>query len=247
MRSAGNFHPEWGYLAPAPSFMRTARVALVATAIGATAGAVVVVSLVARPGANDDNSSIAAHALVSAAPLVTAPVVSASPPAGKAPATVTPAMTPPPAMAQAPAPPKTPAVAASTQLQQAPVVRASAQPQAPGSAPVPDDVAGASKTNLASVRKTSPDSPQATVPAHFASAADPTAPADVTAASPEPIAAPEASPAKKEEIKRRRPTSAEAWRRWQAENNAKKRPREASGFGPLLRLFSFRGPSFYEN
>ncbi len=49
MRSAGNFHPEWGYLAPAPSFMRTARIALVATAIGATAGAIVVVSLVAAP------------------------------------------------------------------------------------------------------------------------------------------------------------------------------------------------------
>ena len=39
MRSAGNFSPEWGYLAPAPSFMRTARVVLVATAVGATAGA----------------------------------------------------------------------------------------------------------------------------------------------------------------------------------------------------------------
>jgi hypothetical protein len=38
MRSAGNFSPEWGYLAPAPSFARTARVVLVATAIGATAG-----------------------------------------------------------------------------------------------------------------------------------------------------------------------------------------------------------------
>ena len=32
MRFAGNFHPEWGYLAPAPSFLRTARVALVAAA-----------------------------------------------------------------------------------------------------------------------------------------------------------------------------------------------------------------------
>ncbi len=39
MRSAANFHPEWGYLAPAPSFIRTARVVLVATAVGATVGA----------------------------------------------------------------------------------------------------------------------------------------------------------------------------------------------------------------
>src|SRR5215472_10034663 len=49
MRFAGNFHPEWGYLAPAPNFMRTARIVAVATAIGATAGAAVVLSLVDRP------------------------------------------------------------------------------------------------------------------------------------------------------------------------------------------------------
>jgi len=47
IRSAGNFHPEWGYLAPAPSFMRTARIVAVAMAVGATAGVGVVVSLVA--------------------------------------------------------------------------------------------------------------------------------------------------------------------------------------------------------
>lgn len=65
MRSAGNFHPEWGYLAPTPSFVRTLRIALVATAIGATAGAGVVVSLVARPTSGGTaDSSIAAHALV---------------------------------------------------------------------------------------------------------------------------------------------------------------------------------------
>jgi len=42
MRYAGNFHQEWGYLAPAPSFIRTARVVLVAVTVGATAGAGVV-------------------------------------------------------------------------------------------------------------------------------------------------------------------------------------------------------------
>lgn len=52
MRNSGNFHPEWGYLAPAPSFMRTARIVIVATAIGATAGAGVVLSLVERPSAS---------------------------------------------------------------------------------------------------------------------------------------------------------------------------------------------------
>lgn len=74
MRSAGNFHPEWGYLAPAPSFMRTVRIALVATAIGAIGGAVVVVSLVERPGSND-STAIAAHALLTRAPVITSPAV----------------------------------------------------------------------------------------------------------------------------------------------------------------------------
>ena len=46
MRFAGNFHPEWGYLAPAPNFMRTARVVVVATAIGATAAPAVALSLI---------------------------------------------------------------------------------------------------------------------------------------------------------------------------------------------------------
>ncbi len=49
MRYSEQFHPEWGYLAPAPSFLRTARVVLVATAIGVIAGAGVVFSLVGHP------------------------------------------------------------------------------------------------------------------------------------------------------------------------------------------------------
>ena len=49
MRHSEKFHPEWGYLAPAPSFIRTARVVLAATAVGAIAGAGVVFSLVAHP------------------------------------------------------------------------------------------------------------------------------------------------------------------------------------------------------
>lgn len=36
MRSAGNFHPEWGYFAPVLSFRRTLRIAVAATEIGAT-------------------------------------------------------------------------------------------------------------------------------------------------------------------------------------------------------------------
>ncbi len=60
MRFAGNFNPEWGYLAPAPSFIRTLRTAVVAAAVGATAGAAVVFSLADRPAAEE---SVAARTL----------------------------------------------------------------------------------------------------------------------------------------------------------------------------------------
>jgi hypothetical protein len=63
MGFAGNFHPEWGYLAPAPSFMRTARIVLVATTVGATAGAGMVFSLVDRPATAGGETSIAARTL----------------------------------------------------------------------------------------------------------------------------------------------------------------------------------------
>ena len=67
MRHANNFHPEWGYLAPAPSFRRTARVAFVAAAVGASAGGAVVFSLVERPVAKE--TSVAARTLVQPADL----------------------------------------------------------------------------------------------------------------------------------------------------------------------------------
>jgi hypothetical protein len=96
MRSAGNFHPQWGYLAPAPSFLRGARIVVVAMAVGATAGAAVVVSLLGRPGADADNS-IAAHALVTSAPVSAA----ASPVSTSAAVVAAPASKP--VLAQAPA------------------------------------------------------------------------------------------------------------------------------------------------
>jgi hypothetical protein len=94
MRSAGNFHPEWGYLAPAPSFMRTARIVLVATAIGATAGAAVIISLVPRPSSDSANTSIAAHALVTSVPVVDEPPV-ATAAADESPLTQSPVSPPP--------------------------------------------------------------------------------------------------------------------------------------------------------
>lgn len=78
MRSASNFHPEWGYLAPAPSFMRTARIVLVATAVGATAGAGVVLSLVDRPAGENAKTASAAHAIVTSVEAAPASVPSAA-------------------------------------------------------------------------------------------------------------------------------------------------------------------------
>jgi hypothetical protein len=63
MPQAMNFHQEWGCLAPAPSFLRTMRTVLVATAVGATAGGGVVLSLV---GHSAGQTSVAERTLVRA-------------------------------------------------------------------------------------------------------------------------------------------------------------------------------------
>jgi len=60
MRYNPSFHPEWGYLAPAPSFIRTVRIVFIATAVGAAVGAGVGFSWKGR-GAE---SSVAARTLV---------------------------------------------------------------------------------------------------------------------------------------------------------------------------------------
>lgn len=73
MRSTGNFHPEWGYLVPARSLMRTARVALIAAAIGATAGAVATRALVT----NAPTVAFAARVMVTSAPVFTSPAAAA--------------------------------------------------------------------------------------------------------------------------------------------------------------------------
>ena len=81
MGSAGNFNPQWGYVAPAGNFMRTMRVALVAMAVGASAGAGAVVSLVDHP--SDEQSSVAARTLARGAD-------NGSPPASEKPAVAVP-------------------------------------------------------------------------------------------------------------------------------------------------------------
>jgi hypothetical protein len=62
---ARNVNPEWGYVAPTPSVMRTARLIVVAAIIGATAGAATVFSLLDRPEAQE---SVAARTLVAPDP-----------------------------------------------------------------------------------------------------------------------------------------------------------------------------------
>jgi hypothetical protein len=77
MRRAANFNPEWGYLAPPPSFMRTVRIVIVAAGVGATAGAAVVFSLVDRPAAEE---SVATRTLaVEPVAALAAPVVAQLP------------------------------------------------------------------------------------------------------------------------------------------------------------------------
>ena len=71
MRQKLSFHPEWGCLAPAPSLLRTIRTVLVATAVGATAGGGVVLSLV---GYSAGQTSVAERTLVRPIPAVSASV-----------------------------------------------------------------------------------------------------------------------------------------------------------------------------
>jgi hypothetical protein len=65
MRYDRNFHPEWGYVAAAPSVMRTVRLIAVAAIIGATASAAMVFSLLDRP---TTEVSVAARTLVTPDP-----------------------------------------------------------------------------------------------------------------------------------------------------------------------------------
>lgn len=131
MRFAGNFHPEWGYLAPAPSLMRTARIVVVATAIGATAGAGVVLTLVERPVPTAVVD--AGKTLVVVRSLVQ-PAEAAAPPAATAPSSLATAAPP---MLAAPQPTVTASAPASVQpiVTAPPSVQASAQPIVPPNPP----------------------------------------------------------------------------------------------------------------
>jgi hypothetical protein len=71
MPQAMNFHPEWGCLAPAPSFLRTMRTVLAATAVGLIAGGGVVFSLA---GQSAGQTSVAERTLVRPIPPVSTSV-----------------------------------------------------------------------------------------------------------------------------------------------------------------------------
>ena len=156
MRSAGNFSPEWGYLAPAPSFALTARVVLVATAIGATAGAGVVLSLIDRPSEPEKTpvaaraivTSVRAEAVPSAAPAVPTATPAAKPasPSRGSVAAAPPSAKPPAANAPAPTP------AASAVLPNTAAPAAAPTTSAPPTAAV--DAAGAADPASASASAT---------------------------------------------------------------------------------------------
>jgi hypothetical protein len=63
MSFAAKLHPEWGFISVAPSLISTARTAFIAAGVGAIAGVLVALKLVA-PTPSIGEFSLAAHALV---------------------------------------------------------------------------------------------------------------------------------------------------------------------------------------
>jgi hypothetical protein len=63
MSFAARLHPEWGFIAVAPSLISTARTAVIAAGMGAIAGALVVLKLVA-PASTTGEVSLAVRTLV---------------------------------------------------------------------------------------------------------------------------------------------------------------------------------------
>ena len=78
MRQAKHLHPEWGILAPPPTFSRTIRVFVIATIVGAAAGSAVMLALADR---TPDQMSVAARTLATSgeAAAIQAPLVPTAP------------------------------------------------------------------------------------------------------------------------------------------------------------------------
>lgn len=182
MRSSGNFSPEWGYLAPAPSFARTARVVLVATVIGATAGAGVVLSLVER-SSGPDKTPVATRAIVTTVRAEAVPSVAPAAPV----ATASPVKPASASVSVAPAPADKPDISkrASRATQQA---RPAPIPRTITAAPSPAASVSAniSSPNTAAPAPAAEPAVNAIAPASAAATADVVAPlaAPVTASAP---------------------------------------------------------------
>lgn len=229
MRFAGNSQPEWGYMVPAPSFARTARIVVVAIAIGATAGAAVVLSLVGRP-ADAVADAGKAPVVVRTASLPAVPAGAAAEASGQVAGTIAP--TPSPVM--------TPAVAAapSAPPAQQPVQVHAPAPAAATPSIATDPPASAVKAEApAAVAPPSEVKPGADGRASVA-ALDPSTNTAVPAQTSEDAAATDAEAAQKKTAKKRHVAGPYDGRRHY---------RNFHGFGPLLRhLFSARnGPSYY--
>ena len=250
MPFGGNFHPEWGALAPAPSFVRTARIVAVATAIGATTGAGVVLSLAGSSGvlgpqtnaeAASDKPFVIVHSLVQpaeaapiAGPLVPSPVVATAP-------VNVPAITP--------APVNTAAMPAAASAPVSTPAAVSAMPASTGGQPP----SGAFALPPTAAQVSTP------VPSDSRTASTPAVPASVAALAEIP-AATEASPVPAVDVATFTPDQTGAQKigskKPQAHPQAaavtpqtppKKRPEER-GLGPLLRhLFSARAGSTSSN
>ena len=230
MRFAGNSQPEWGYMVPAPSFARTARIVVVAIAIGATAGAAVVLSLAGRP-ADAVADAGKAPVVVRTASLPAAPTGAAAETSGQVAGTVAPTPSPvmTPAAATASAPPAPPAqpvqvhapdsVAATPSIATDPPASA-VKAEAPVAVATPSEVKSGTD-GRASV-----------------AALDPSTNAATPAQTAEDAAATDAEAAQKKTAKKRHVAGPYDGRR---------HFRNFHPFGPLLRhLFSARnGPSSY--
>jgi hypothetical protein len=234
MRSSESFHPEWGYLAPAPNVMRTARMVAVATAIGATAGAAVVLSLVegpaASPAADTGKTLVVVHSLVqpaqAAGPSPTASVT--------APVVTTPIVVPP---------------AASAALPQQPIsVQAGAQSSDLMSATVPAPAAAAVEDPVASDSAATATSEAPAITSSLVEAAPATETQSVPTGDQPVIASDEVDPQKKLTKKRR--TAEYDSTHGEPAGYARKKAGSRGGLGQLLRHFfssARTGNSYFSN
>lgn len=206
MRSAGNLHPEWGYLAPPPSFMRTVRIVVVATAVGATAGAGVVLTLAERsPQPDESGKVVVVRSLVQPAEAaIAAPIPGA------------------PATASTPVPPAAIAPVRSANVAPSPAPASVAPMSAPAASDSHTASTPESPTGIAALSESPPVSANEAAPRLEAAAPD----------------QPPAPKSKKRRVARRREPQGYGVPFW----------RRAGNFGPMLqRLFSARGPSYYQN